>query len=78
MFANLNKWSMDFLKKSKHSARLVVDTKYVFTCYKCGGEWSMKDTKGIEPIFDRPYISCPHCRAKAEPNGVGAREKNTR
>ena len=67
MFEKLNKWSMDILKKQRHLAKLVIDTKYVFTCFKCTGEWTMADKKGIEQIFNRPYISCPHCRTKAQP-----------
>ncbi len=63
----LNKWSMDIFKKSFHRAEQVIeDPKWKFTCFKCKGEWIMSDKKGIEPIFNRQYISCPHCRAKAE------------
>ena len=63
----LNKWSMDFLKKSFHKAEQVVEKpKWKFTCFKCTGEWIMYDKDGIEPIFNRPYITCPHCRTKAK------------
>jgi len=63
----LNKWTMDILKKQTHSAKLVLNPKFDFTCYKCKGEWTMADKGGVLKIFDRPYISCPHCRAKAKP-----------
>jgi DNA-directed RNA polymerase subunit RPC12/RpoP len=64
----LNKWSYDIFKKSFHNAKLVVyDPKWVFTCSKCNGEWTMGDKDGIEPIFARPYVTCPHCRKKARP-----------
>jgi len=69
MFDKLNKWSMDMFLKSIHHVKLETP-KFLFTCTKCTGEWSMKDKKGIEPIFDRPYITCPHCSKKAKPENM--------
>ena len=64
----LNKWTMDVLKKSEHEARLVKQKPiWTFFCIKCNGEWTMSDKNGVEPIFDRPYITCPHCSKKAMP-----------
>ena len=67
MLEKLNRWTMDILKKQTHSAKLILNPKYEFTCYKCGGEWTMSDQDGYVKILERPYISCPHCRAKAKP-----------
>jgi len=62
-----NKWSMDVFKKNLHTVNQIIEKpKWNFKCYKCNGEWIMSDKEGIEPIFDRSYISCPHCRAKAK------------
>jgi len=64
----LNKWSMDILKKRNHKATLVKHNPiWNFSCDKCTGEWHMTDKGGIQPIFDRPYITCPHCSKKAKP-----------
>ena len=58
---------MDIFKKSFHKVELVVEEpKWKFTCHKCDGEWIMMEKKGLEPIFSRPYVSCPHCRTKAK------------
>jgi len=62
-----NKWSMDIFKKCFHTVeKIIVKTSWKFTCYKCTGEWVMSDKDGIEPIFNREFISCPHCRSKAK------------
>ncbi len=68
VLGKLNKWTMDILKKSKHEARLVKQKPvWTFTCFKCKGEWTMSDKDGVQPIFERPYVTCPHCSKKAEP-----------
>ena len=65
----LNIWTMDFLKKSTHEAKLITEKpKWIFNCSKCTGEWSMGDKEGIENVFNRPYVSCPHCGKKAKPS----------
>tara|TARA_R100000152_G_C6697963_1_gene128121 strand:+ start:59 stop:283 length:225 start_codon:yes stop_codon:yes gene_type:complete len=62
----LNKWTMDILKTSKHKAELVKQKPvWNFTCFKCKGEWMMSDKDGVQPIFERTYITCPHCSKKA-------------
>ena len=30
-------------------------------------EWTMSDKEGYTKIFERPYVSCPHCGSKAKP-----------
>jgi DNA-directed RNA polymerase subunit RPC12/RpoP len=68
VLGKLNKWTMDFLKKSIHKAELVkVKPKWTFTCFKCAGKWTMGDESAVENIFDRPHVSCPHCGKKARP-----------
>ena len=69
VLGKLNKWTFDILKKSEHKAKLITEKpKWIFTCFKCNGEWMMGDKEGMEDIFKRPYVSCPHCRAKAVPS----------
>jgi DNA-directed RNA polymerase subunit RPC12/RpoP len=64
----LNKWSMNVFKKIKHTAKLIeTEPIWRFTCIKCTGEWTMMDKKGVEPIFKRSYVTCPHCSKKAKP-----------
>ena len=68
----LNKWTFDMLKKSTHKAQVIIEEpKWKFSCFKCTGEWIMSDSKDMQPIFDRGYISCPHCRKKAKPEKMG-------
>ena len=64
----LNKWTMYILKKSFHKSTLIKQKPvWQFECVKCKGEWTMSDKGGVQPIFDRPYITCPHCSKKAKP-----------
>jgi len=68
MLEKLNKWTMDILKKDTHKARLVKHVPvWKFSCNKCTGKWQMSDQNGVQPIFERPYITCPHCSKKAKP-----------